>query len=77
VNGVQLNEEFVDKTYKGFGLTTNYGIHKRTGQNFFYGGKFSYNIASVSRDAINNEPKKDRSLSLGWGSIAFEMGFFY
>jgi hypothetical protein len=76
-NGVQLQEDFVDKTYKGYGLTTNYGIHKRSGYHFFYGGKFSYNLASVSRDAIQNESKSERSLSLGWGSIAFEMGFFY
>lgn len=77
VNGLELNEKFIKQKYRGYGLTTNYGIHKRSSTSFFYGGKFSYNIASVTREAIGNESKSDRSLSLGWLSIALEMGFFY
>jgi hypothetical protein len=77
LNSIQLDESFIEKRYQGYGLTTNYGIHKRSGQNYFYGGKLSYNISSVTRSAIGNENARDRSLSLGWFSFAFEMGFFY
>ena len=76
-NYLMMNEEFVDKKYQGFGLTANYGIHKRTSTSFFYGGKLSYNLASVTREAIGDESKSDRSLSLGWLSLGFEMGFFF
>lgn len=77
VNAVQLDETFIGEKYRGYGLTTNYGIHKRSGTSFFYGGKFSYNVASVTRNAIENEKKSDRSLSLGWLSLALELGFFF
>lgn len=76
-NSIQLDESFIDKRYQGYGLSTNYGIHKRSGQSYFYGGKFSYNVANVTRAAIGSESKSDRSLSLGWLSFAFELGFFY
>lgn len=76
-NGVQLNESYIDQEYRGWGLTTNYGIHKRSGRNYFYGGKISYNVASVTREAIGEESKSDRSLSLGWLSLALELGFFF
>jgi hypothetical protein len=77
VNGLQLNESYIDQTYRGYGLTTNYGIHKRSSTSFFYGIKFSYNVGRVTREAIANEARDDRSLALGWLSGAFEMGFFY
>ena len=76
-NVVELNESFIDEKYRGFGLTTNYGIHKRANTSFFYGAKLSYNLASVTRDAIGREKERERSLSLGWMSFAAEIGFFY
>lgn len=77
VNYLRLNEDFIDETYTGYGLSTNYGIHKRSSTSFFYGGKISYNVASVTRPAIGDEKKTDRSLTLGWLSLAFEMGSFF
>ncbi len=76
-NYLTLNETFINRNYQGYGLTTNYSIHKRSSSKYFYGGKFSYNVASVTRAAIGNESKSDRSFALGWLSVAFEMGFFY
>ncbi|MFA5584415.1 MAG: hypothetical protein WDA09_09380 [Bacteriovoracaceae bacterium] len=76
-NYIRLDEKFIDQTYQGYGLTANYGIHKRSGTSFFYGGKISYNLASVTREAINDEKKKDRSLTLGWLSVALELGVFF
>lgn len=77
LNYLQLNETSIKKNYRGYGLTTNYGIHKRSSSRFFYGGKFSYNAATVTRDALGSEKKSDRSLSLGWLTLAFEMGLFF
>lgn len=76
-NYLMLNEKFIDKSYMGYGLTTSYGIHKRSGTSFFYGGKLSYNLASVTREAINSESRKNRSLTLGWLSVALELGVFF
>lgn len=76
-NALRFNESEIDKTYSGWGLTTNYGIHKRSSTNFFYGGKMSYNLAVVSREQIAKESKRERTLSLGWLAFALEMGFFY
>lgn len=76
-NYIILNEKHIDQSYKGYGLTANYGLHKRAGTSFFWGGKLSYNVASVTREAINNEKKEDRSLTLGWLSVALELGVFF
>jgi hypothetical protein len=77
VNRMQLDETFIKQKYRGYGLTTNYGLHKRSSTSFFYGGKISYNLASVTREALAEESKRERSLTLGWLSLAFELGFFY
>lgn len=76
-NYLQLNEKHIDSSYRGYGFTANYGIHKRSGTSFFYGGKLSYNLAAVTREALADEKKEDRSLTLGWLSIALELGVFF
>ena len=76
-NYLTMDETYIDQKYTGYGLSTNYGIHKRTSTKYFYGGKASYNIGYVTRDAIGTESKGDRSFSIGWFSLAFEMGIFY
>lgn len=77
VNYVTMDDKYINKKYMGYGLTTNYGIHKRSNTNFFYGGKLSYNIASVTREAIEEESKSDRSFAIGWLALGFELGFFF
>jgi hypothetical protein len=77
LNFLELNESYTQRLYRGYGLSTNYGIHKRVNTNFFWGGKFSYNIGSVARPAIESESRGQRSLTLGWMSYALEFGFFY
>ena len=76
-NFITLDETFIKRKYKGYGLTTNYSITKRSSTSYFYGAKFSYNVAAVTRDAIGTESKSDRTFALGWLSAAFEMGFFF
>ncbi len=77
VNYLMLKENFIDETYKGYGLTANYGLHKRSSTNFFYGGKISYNIGSVVRPAQTGESPSGRTLPLGWLSMALEIGTFF
>lgn len=76
-NFLNMNEGYIDQNYKGYGLTTNYSIHKRSSSTYFYGGKLSYNLGYVTRDPIGTESKGDRSFSIGWLSLAFEMGVFF
>jgi hypothetical protein len=76
-NYIRLNETFIKKDYSGYGLTTNYGLHKRVNTSFFYGGKLSYNLSYVKREKLGTESEKNRSLALGWLSLAFELGFFF
>ena len=66
-----LAEGHTGDNYTGYGMTADYGLHKRTRQSFFYGGKFTYNIAWVEG------PENDRTLSLGWYTFALEAGFLF
>ena len=63
--------------YRGYGVSMDYGIHKRIGDSFFAGGKLSYNLASLERPKKTDEDKLDRSLVFRWTSLAFEFGYFY
>lgn len=63
--------------YQGYGLSADYGLHYRSGKSFFYGGKFSYNIVSLSREAKSDEKLQDRSLVFGWLNIGLELGYYY
>ena len=79
VNYLRIEESFVDRTYEGYGLTTSYGLIKRSKTNFYYGPKISYNFAPVKRDKLDDAEtsRRARELTLGWLSLAFEVGFFY
>lgn len=76
-NYVTSNDETTDLKYSGYGLTADFGIHKRSFKSFFYGLKISYNLASVTREAITDEPEEERSLRYGWFTTSFEMGYFF
>jgi hypothetical protein len=77
VNYLTMKDKFLDANYKGYGLTTTYGIHKRASARYFYGGKMTYNLGSVTRDAIGEESKSERSFALGWLTLGLELGFFF
>jgi hypothetical protein len=73
----QLDDSYRDRTFRGYGFIADYSLLKRSGAHFFYGGKFNYNLALVTREAISNETKNERSLSLGWFSLGFVIGYYY
>lgn len=66
-----------DVSYQGLGLQTDYGLHLRAEESFYYGAKVSYNIATVKRAAQEGESLSERSLVFGWLSLGFELGYFY
>lgn len=66
-----------DARYQGFGLQTDYGLHYREAESFFYGAKLSYNISTVKRSAEEDEKLIERSLVFGWLSLGFELGYYY
>lgn len=72
-----LAESFIGENYNGWGMTADYGLHRRVRSSFFWGGKFTYNLAWVERAKRGAEAPQDRSLSLGWFSLALEAGFFF
>lgn len=65
-----MKDEFTGQTYSGYGLTTEYSLHKRTRSSFFYGAKFTHNISWVELNSSSN-------FSLGWYTFAFETGFIF
>lgn len=79
VNYLSFSETFVDKTYQGVGLGASYGLIKRSKTNFYYGPKLSYNLAPVKREKLDDAEtsRRARELTLGWMTLAFEVGFFY
>lgn len=77
LNYVTSNDETTKRDYSGYGLTADFGVHKRASKSFFYGAKLSYNLASVVREQIGSEAEKDRSLVYGWLTIGLELGYFF
>lgn len=65
-----VKDEFTSNSYAGYGLTTEYSLHKRSRTSFFYGGKFTHNISWV-------EEERNRNFSLGWYTFALEAGFIF
>ncbi len=72
-----LEESFIKETYAGWGWSADYGLHRRTSSSFFWGGKFTYNLAWVERAKRGTEAPEERSLALGWYTLALEAGFFF
>lgn len=66
-----------DERYQGFGMLADYGLHYRSTESFYYGGKLSYNIAALERPAEDDEKLQDRSLVFGWLALGFELGYYY
>jgi len=73
----RMNDTEQSKVFTGFGMLVDYSLLKRTGSSFFYGGKFNYNMALVSRDIIDTESKAETRLTLSWFSLGFVMGYFF
>lgn len=62
--------------YSGYGLTADYSLLVRSGKNFIYGIKLTYNMGIVKKKAlIEEESSVDRTRSIGWLSSGFVLGY--
>jgi hypothetical protein len=65
------------KKYTGYGLTTEYSIQRRMSEELFLNFKIGYNIASLSREADDEERKEDRSLVFRWTTFGLDFGYYF
>lgn len=77
VTYVSNTDDFTDQEYAGPGLTVDYQLFKRSSQRVYYGGKLSYNLASVSKEIPDGVRNREARLTLSWFSLAFNIGYFY
>lgn len=74
----QFDDSLRTETYSGFGFKADFGIHRRFSKNFHFGGKLSYNLASVQYPEEGNATtKSERSLLLTWLGLGFDLGFYF
>lgn len=73
-----LQEGETGEKYTGLGPRVDYGIQKRSSKHFFYGLRFSYQLAFVKRKSKDSlEGTNNRRINLAWPSFAFELGLIY
>ena len=72
-----FSDELMENSFRGFGLKTDFGIHKRISSSIHLGVKFSYNLATVQREATEGEVSSDTSLNLNWVSFALDGSIYF
>ena len=77
LNYVLHNDNLEEQNYAGLGYNADYSFSFRPGDNFFWGGKISYNWALVERPQKGEESLDNRSRVFGWTTIGFEFGYIY
>lgn len=74
----QFNDVISEQSYSGFGVKADFGIHRRLSPAWHIGGKLSYHLSTVKREAEFEEEKpNDRSLLLRWVSVGAELSFYF
>lgn len=77
INTVFHKDKLEDQTYTGIGYNADYSFSFRSSQQYFYGGKISYNWALVEKPQEDNEALSSRSQAFGWTTIGFELGYIF
>ena len=77
LNYTTYSDTVVEDPYQGYSASMEYGFHRRSRSRIFFGGKLSYNIGSVTREQKGKEEFKERTVTFGWTSLAFELGYYY
>lgn len=72
-----FSDSLIENSFKGFGLKTDFGIHKRISHSFHLGLKMSYNFATVQRESLEGEVSSDTSLNLNWMSFALDGSIYF
>jgi hypothetical protein len=74
----QFEDVVSEQSYSGFGVKADLGLHYRLSPQWHIGGKFSYNLSTVKREAEFEEEKpNDRSLLLRWVSVGAELSIYF
>ncbi|MBT3586137.1 MAG: hypothetical protein HN509_14620 [Halobacteriovoraceae bacterium] len=70
--------ERIDKSFAGWGLKADFGIHRRTSQKIHYGLKMSYNLAELKHSQeFDTQTGSARSLLMTWIGLGFEFAFYF
>lgn len=74
----QFEDVVSEQSYSGFGVRADLGIHRRLSPAWHIGGKLSYNLSTVKREAEFEEEKPNqRSLLLRWVSVGVELSLYF
>lgn len=74
----QFEDVISEQSFSGFGVKADLGVHRRLSPAWHIGGKLSYNLATVKREAEFEEEKpNDRSLLLRWISVGVELSLYF
>ncbi len=67
-----------EKNYVGWGLQTDFGVHKRLSANFHLGLKGSYNFRVLRKEQeFDTESGNSRGITLSWLSFAGDLSFYF
>lgn len=72
----KYNEDFSGYSFTGPGLLAKFSLYKKFNEYFSAGTHFNYNLAVVKREQQNNETSSERSLTLGFLTIGFDISFY-
>lgn len=70
-------EDFSGKSFSGPGILAKFSVYKKFNDYFSAGTHFNYNLAVVKRSKeIDTESNSQRSLTLGFLTIGFDLSFY-
>ena len=70
-------EDFSGKSFSGPGILAKFSVYKKFNDYFSAGTHFNYNLAVVKRSKeIDTETNSQRSLTLGFLTIGFDLSFY-
>lgn len=73
-----FSDDFDSEAYSGHGIKADFGLHKRISSRSHWGGKLSYNLASVTRaEAFEGESTAARSLTITWLTLGLDYSFYF
>ncbi len=71
-----MKEDAGGKTFKGPGIKAKLSILKPFGPYLHAGINLDYNLLSLKRPEVEDEPGKERNLTLSWVSIGLDISFY-
>lgn len=74
----QFDDSFREESFSGLGFKADFGIHRRFSKNFHFGGRMTYQMATVKIPAaFEGETSSSRSLLLRWLGLGVDIGFYF